>query len=130
MSPRNYLGGLTFKTYFFGFAPYLFLPAAGMKLTSQLGKALRGGSKATDNSILQQLKTLRSDLKNTTSQAEKVKIEKPEIKEKKATLVFIDPQLDSRSGLFRVRFSFDNSELKIKPGVRVKVKLPGMEGRE
>lgn len=56
--------------------------------------------------------------------------ELPEIKEKKATLVFIDPQLDSRSGLFRVRFSFDNSELKIKPGVRVKVKLPGMEGRE
>ena len=57
------------------FAPYLLLPAAGMKLTSQVGKALRGGSKATDNSILQQLKTLRSDLKNTTSQAEKVKIE-------------------------------------------------------
>ena len=32
-------------------------------------------TKATDNSILQQLKTLRSDLKNTTSQPEKVKIE-------------------------------------------------------
>ena len=32
-------------------------------------------TKSTDNSILQQLKTLRSDLKNTTSQAEKVKIE-------------------------------------------------------
>jgi RND family efflux transporter MFP subunit len=56
--------------------------------------------------------------------------ELPEIKERKATLVFIDPQLDSRSGLFRVRFDFDNRELKIKPGVRVKVKLPGMEERE
>jgi len=29
------------------FAPFLLAPAVGMKLTSQLGKALRGGSKAT-----------------------------------------------------------------------------------
>jgi multidrug efflux pump subunit AcrA (membrane-fusion protein) len=56
--------------------------------------------------------------------------ELPEIQERKASLVFIDPQLDSRSGLFRVRFDFDNSELKIKPGLRVKVKLPEMEGHE
>ena len=56
--------------------------------------------------------------------------ELPEIQERKAKLVFIDPQLDSRSGLFRVRFDFDNSELKIKPGLRVKVELPEMEGDE
>ena len=56
--------------------------------------------------------------------------ELPEIQERKASLVFIDPQLDSRSGLFRVRFDFDNSELKIKPGLRVRVKLPEMEGNE
>lgn len=56
--------------------------------------------------------------------------ELPKIKERKATLVFIDPQLDSRSGLFRVRFDFDNSQLKIKPGLRVKIKLPEMEGDE
>ncbi len=42
----------------------------------------------------------------------------------KAKLTFIDPQLDSRSGLFRVRFEFDNSTAGIKPGVRVKLKLP------
>ncbi|MDA7535743.1 efflux RND transporter periplasmic adaptor subunit [Akkermansiaceae bacterium] len=48
----------------------------------------------------------------------------PKVTGKKAKLVFIDPQLDSRSGLFRVRFEFDNSEVKIKPGMRVKVKLP------
>ena len=34
------------------FAPYLFLPAAGMKLTSQVGKALRSGSKVTETSKL------------------------------------------------------------------------------
>ena len=56
--------------------------------------------------------------------------ELPEIKESKATLAFIDPQLDSRSGLFRVRFDFDNSKLKIKPGLRVKVKLPEVEDGE
>lgn len=50
--------------------------------------------------------------------------EMPEVTGEKAKLVFIDPQLDSRSGLFRVRFEFDNTKHKIKPGMRVKVKLP------
>ena len=44
-----------------------------------------------------------------------------------AKLVFVDPQLDSRSGLFRVRFEYDNRETGIKPGVRVKLKLPEAE---
>ena len=34
------------------FAPFLLAPAVGMKLTSQLGKTLRGGSKATETSKL------------------------------------------------------------------------------
>lgn len=49
--------------------------------------------------------------------------EMPKVTGEKAKLVFIDPQLDSRSGLFRVRFEFDNTKHKIKPGMRVKVKL-------
>lgn len=48
--------------------------------------------------------------------------------EQTAKLVFIDPQVDSRSGLYRVRFEFDNRESKIKPGLRVKVKLPYLGG--
>ena len=56
--------------------------------------------------------------------------ELPKIEGQMATLAFIDPQLDSRSGLFRVRFDFDNSELKIKPGLRVKVELPEVESAE
>jgi RND family efflux transporter MFP subunit len=42
-----------------------------------------------------------------------------------AKLIFIDPQVDARSGLFRLRFEFDNGTAGIKPGVRVKVALPG-----
>ena len=41
-----------------------------------------------------------------------------------ARLAFVDPQIDSRSGMFRVRFLFDNSEAGILPGARVQVKLP------
>lgn len=56
--------------------------------------------------------------------------ELPHLGEQKATLVFIDPQVDSRSGLYRVRYEFDNRELNIKPGLRVKVKLPEMENKK
>ena len=53
--------------------------------------------------------------------------EVPGVTGETAKLVFVDPQLDSRSGLFRVRFEFDNREHGIKPGVRVKLKLPAAE---
>lgn len=56
--------------------------------------------------------------------------ELPKITGEKARLTFTDPQLDSRSGLFRVRFEFDNEKFKLKPGLRVKVKLPGLEDSE
>jgi membrane fusion protein (multidrug efflux system) len=56
--------------------------------------------------------------------------ELPNVAEQKAKLVFVDPQLDSRSGLFRVKFEFDNQALKAMPGLRVKVKLPEMENGE
>lgn len=42
----------------------------------------------------------------------------------KAKLTFVDPQVDARSGLFRVRFQLDNGEARIKPGIRVRLKLP------
>ncbi len=40
-----------------------------------------------------------------------------------ATLSFVDPQIDSRSGLFRVRYVFDNTVAAVKPGARVQVQL-------
>ena len=42
-------------------------------------------------------------------------------------ITFIDPQVDARSGLLRVRLEFDNSKAGIKPGVRVRATLPGGE---
>lgn len=56
--------------------------------------------------------------------------EMPKVQGQKAQLAFVDSQLDSRSGLFRVRFDFDNRELKLKPGLRVKAKLPETESNE
>lgn len=50
--------------------------------------------------------------------------EAPDRKGLVATLTFVDPQVDARSGLFRVRFQIDNAEAKIKPGIRVRLKLP------
>ena len=44
-----------------------------------------------------------------------------------AKLSFVDPQIDSRSGLYRVRFLFDNTTVGVKPGARVKVNLLGAE---
>ena len=40
-----------------------------------------------------------------------------------AKLAFVDPQIDSRSGLYRVRFIFDNAVAAVKPGARVQVNL-------
>ncbi|YCM45022.1 efflux RND transporter periplasmic adaptor subunit [Verrucomicrobiaceae bacterium 227] len=56
--------------------------------------------------------------------------EMPKVQGQKAQLAFVDSQLDSRSGLFRVRFDFDNRELKLKPGLRVKAKLPSTDASE
>lgn len=41
-----------------------------------------------------------------------------------AKLIFIDPQVDARSGLFRARFEFDNAAARVPPGVRVRCLLP------
>ncbi len=51
----------------------------------------------------------------------------PEQGSHQAKLIFIDPEVDARSGLFRARFEFDNAEARIKPGVRVRATLPGGE---
>lgn len=43
---------------------------------------------------------------------------------KKAVVDFIDPQVDARSGLFRVRLLLDNKDESIKPGMRVQAEFP------
>jgi len=44
-----------------------------------------------------------------------------------ATVHFIDPEVDAKSGLFRVRLLLPNPEGKLKPGLRVLAIFPGRE---
>lgn len=53
--------------------------------------------------------------------------EMPEMEELSATLNFIDPEVDSRSGLFRVRLLLDNKEGLVRPGLRVEADFPSGE---
>lgn len=48
----------------------------------------------------------------------------PEVPEALATVNFIDPVVDSRSGLFRVRLLLDNQEGLVRPGLRVRGSFP------
>ncbi len=43
---------------------------------------------------------------------------------KKAVVDFIDPEVDARSGLFRVRLLLDNKDESVKPGMRVQAEFP------
>lgn len=80
-----------------------------------------------DSSSLKLVFFLTTNYLDQFKVGDEIVVEFPEVKkfsQGKAKLKFIDPQVDSRSGLFRVRFEFDNSEAKIKPGVRVRMKVP------
>jgi membrane fusion protein (multidrug efflux system) len=80
-----------------------------------------------DVSSLQLVFFLSTEYLDSFKLGDHVGVEFPEVKNNstgKAVLKFIDPQVDSRSGLFRLRFEFDNKNAKIKPGVRVRMKLP------
>ena len=80
-----------------------------------------------DVSTLQLVFFLSTEYLDSFKLGDHVGVEFPEVKNNstgKAVLKFIDPQVDSRSGLFRLRFEFDNKNAKIKPGVRVRMKLP------
>ena len=80
-----------------------------------------------DSSSLKLVFFLTTNFLDQFEVGDEVVVEFPEVKkfsQGKAKLKFIDPQVDSRSGLFRVRFEFDNSEANIKAGVRVRMKVP------
>ena len=80
-----------------------------------------------DVSSLQLVFFLSTEYLDSFKLGDHVGVEFPEVKNNStgnAVLKFIDPQVDSRSGLFRLRFEFDNKNAKIKPGVRVRMKLP------
>lgn len=45
---------------------------------------------------------------------------------RKAKVHFIDPQVDARSGLFRVRLLLDNQDGQARPGMKVRAKFPSL----
>ncbi|RBP45386.1 RND family efflux transporter MFP subunit [Roseimicrobium gellanilyticum] len=55
--------------------------------------------------------------------------EMPNVKSLKAKVNFIDPEVDARSGLFRVRLLLDNKEGTIRPGLRVQAAFPPPPGK-
>jgi len=80
-----------------------------------------------DVSRLKLMFFLSSEYLNVLQDGMECEVEFPEAADRTglvAKLTFVDPQVDARSGLFRVRFQLDNSEAKIKPGIRVRLKLP------
>jgi RND family efflux transporter MFP subunit len=47
--------------------------------------------------------------------------------ERKAKIHFIDPEVDARSGLFRVRLLMDNSDHAVRPGMKVRGAFPELK---
>jgi multidrug efflux pump subunit AcrA (membrane-fusion protein) len=44
--------------------------------------------------------------------------------ERKARINFIDPEVDARSGMFRVRLLMDNADQTVRPGMKVRGTFP------
>jgi RND family efflux transporter MFP subunit len=47
--------------------------------------------------------------------------------ERKAKIHFIDPEVDARSGMFRVRLLMDNKDQAVRPGMKVRGSFPEMK---
>jgi multidrug efflux pump subunit AcrA (membrane-fusion protein) len=47
--------------------------------------------------------------------------------ERKAKIHFIDPEVDARSGLFRVRLLIDNKDQAVRPGMKVRGAFPELK---
>jgi multidrug efflux pump subunit AcrA (membrane-fusion protein) len=46
-----------------------------------------------------------------------------ELRQFTGKLDFIDPRMDAESGLYRIKLLLENSELRIKAGMRVEIEL-------
>ncbi len=44
--------------------------------------------------------------------------------QRKAVVTFIDPEVDARSGMFRVRLLMDNADHSVRPGMKVRTEIP------
>jgi multidrug efflux pump subunit AcrA (membrane-fusion protein) len=47
--------------------------------------------------------------------------------QRKAKIHFIDPEVDARSGMFRVRLLMDNADQAVRPGMKVRGAFPELK---
>lgn len=72
---------------------------------------------------------LESNLLSSVKPGQELATRYPELSPdtvRKAVVDFIDPEVDARSGLFRVRLLLDNKDDSIKPGMRVQAEFPAV----
>lgn len=70
---------------------------------------------------------LQADMLSSVKLGQEIATRYPELSAdtvKKAVVDFIDPEVDARSGLFRVRLLLDNKDDLLKPGMRVQAEFP------
>lgn len=46
---------------------------------------------------------------------------------RKAAITFIDPEVDARSGMFRVRMLMENADHSVRPGMKVRAEFPSIQ---
>ncbi len=69
---------------------------------------------------------LEAPMLSTLKMGDQIEVSFPEIiphVERKAKINFIDPEVDARSGMFRVRLLMDNKDQVVRPGMKVRAKF-------
>ena len=84
-----------------------------------------------ENERLLLLFYLHADMLSSVVMGEEVLTRYPALSnvEKVAKIQFIDPEVDARSGLFRLRLLQDNKDESIKPGMRVQAAFPTSQSK-
>lgn len=73
---------------------------------------------------------LEAPMLSVISKGDEIAVSFPEITplvKRKAVINFIDPEVDARSGLFRVRLMMDNKDQVVRPGMKVRAEFPSVE---
>ena len=72
---------------------------------------------------------LETRMLSVLKQGQEIEVQFPELSpplNRRAKVHFIDPQVDARSGLFRVRLLLDNQDGQARPGMKVRAQFPAL----
>jgi len=70
---------------------------------------------------------MEAPLLSSITMGDEIEVSFPEVTpavKRKAAVTFIDPEVDARSGLFRVRLLMDNKDQAVRPGMKVRAEFP------